>query len=88
MKIDPDYTRETLVQLIRTNSVNPTLAPGAPGEREIAEWIAGSLRAVGLSAEIFEPAPDRTSDLIRRVSHCHRTDWPRSLSGPQGVSVD
>ena len=65
MKIDHDYARETLVRLVRTNSVNPTLAPGAPGEREIAEWIAGSLRAVGLSAEIFEPAPGRTSVLGR-----------------------
>jgi acetylornithine deacetylase len=61
MKIDHDYARETLVRLIQTNSVNPTLAPGAPGEREIAEWIAGSLRAIGLSVEIFEPAPGRTS---------------------------
>ncbi len=65
MKIDPDYTRDTLVRLIQTNSINPTLAPGAPGEREIAQWIAGSLRAVGLSAEIFEPAPGRTSVLGR-----------------------
>jgi acetylornithine deacetylase len=65
MTIDPDYTRDTLVRLIRTNSVNPTLAPGAPGEREIAEWIAASLRSVGLSAEIFEPAPGRTSVLGR-----------------------
>jgi acetylornithine deacetylase len=65
MTIDHDYTRETLVRLIRTNSVNPTLAPGAPGEREIAEWIAASLRSVGLSAEIFEPAPGRTSVLGR-----------------------
>ena len=63
MKIDHDYARETLVRLVRTNSVNPALAPGAPGERQIAEWIAGSLRAVGLSAEIFEPAPGRTSVL-------------------------
>jgi acetylornithine deacetylase len=65
MTIDPDYTRDTLVRLIRTNSINPTLAPGAPGEREIAEWIAASLRSVGLSAEIFEPAPGRTSVLGR-----------------------
>jgi acetylornithine deacetylase len=65
MKIDHEYARETLVRLIRTNSINPTLAPGAPGEREIAEWIAGSLRGVGLSAEIYEPAPGRTSVLGR-----------------------
>jgi acetylornithine deacetylase len=65
MNIDHDYTRETVVRLIQTNSINPTLAPGAPGEREIAEWIAASLRSVGLSAEIFEPAPGRTSVLGR-----------------------
>jgi acetylornithine deacetylase len=65
MNIDHDYTRDTLVRLIQTNSVNPTLAPGAPGEREIAEWIAASLRSVGLSVEIFEPAPGRTSVLGR-----------------------
>src|ERR1019366_5940071 len=65
MTIDPDYTRDTLVRLIQTNSVNPSLAPEAPGEREIAEWIAASLRSVGLSAEIFEPAPGRISVLSR-----------------------
>ena len=65
MNIDHDYARDTLVRLIQTNSVNSTLAPGAPGEREIAEWIAASLRSVGLSAEIFEPAPGRTSVLGR-----------------------
>jgi len=43
MKIDRDYVRETLVRLVRINSVNPTLVPGAPGEREIAEFIAASL---------------------------------------------
>ena len=65
MKIDRDYTRETLVRLVQTNSINPTLSPGAPGERAIAEWIAESLRTVGLSVEIFEPAPGRTSVLGR-----------------------
>ena len=40
MKIDARYTRETLVRLVQINSINPTLAPGAPGEREIAAFIA------------------------------------------------
>ncbi|MGA2722075.1 MAG: hypothetical protein ABSG79_06625 [Bryobacteraceae bacterium] len=30
MKFDHNYARETLVRLIRTNSINPMLAPGAP----------------------------------------------------------
>ncbi len=61
MKIDADYTRDTLVRLIRINSVNPTLAPGAPGESEIANFIAQSLQSIGLESEILEPEPGRTS---------------------------
>ena len=61
MRIDEQYTRDTLTRLVQINSVNPTLAPGAPGEREIAAFIAESLRASGLAAEIYEPEPGRTS---------------------------
>jgi acetylornithine deacetylase len=63
MKIDRDYARSTLVRLIQINSINPTLAPGAPGEAEIAAFIAESLRESGLAAEICEPEPGRTSVL-------------------------
>src|SRR3954451_24091633 len=65
MRIDSDYARETLVRLVQINSVNPTLAPGAPGEREIANFIAGSLRSFGLETEIYEPEPGRASVLGR-----------------------
>jgi acetylornithine deacetylase len=65
MRIDCDYARRTLARLVQINSVNPTLAPGAPGEREIAAFIADSLRDAGLSAEMFEPEPGRTTVLGR-----------------------
>src|SRR5438105_14566189 len=65
MNIDRDYVRDTLVRLVRINSINPTLAPGAPGEAEIAAFIASSLRACGLSVETFEPEPGRTTVLGR-----------------------
>src|ERR1039457_6975410 len=65
MRIDRDYTLETLGRLVRINSINPTLVPGAPGEKEIATFIAGSLRACGLAVEILEPVPGRTSVLGR-----------------------
>jgi acetylornithine deacetylase len=65
MRIDEQYTRDTLARLVQINSVNPTLAPGAPGEREIAAFIAELLRGCGLSAEIHEPEPGRTSVLGR-----------------------
>ncbi len=61
MQIDSEYVRETLVRLVQIDSVNPTLAPGAPGEREIAGFIAGSLASFGLKTETFEPEPGRIS---------------------------
>ena len=87
MKIDTGYTRETLVRLVRINSINPTLAPGAPGEREIADFIAESLTSIGLTAEIFEPEPGRTTVLGRLAgtgggrslmlnAHCDTVDVP------------
>ncbi len=65
MQIDRKYTLETLARLVRINSINPTLAPGAPGEKEIATFIAESLRGCGLTVETLEPAPGRTSVLGR-----------------------
>jgi acetylornithine deacetylase len=65
MKIDHEYARDTLVRLVQINSINPTLAPGAPGEREIAGFITGSLRSAGLETEVFEPTPGRTTVLGR-----------------------
>ena len=65
MKIDSAYTQATLSRLVQINSINPTLAPGAPGEREIADFIASSLASIGLDAQIFEPEPGRTSVLGR-----------------------
>lgn len=67
MKIDREYLRQTLVRLVQINSVNPSLVPGAPGEREIAQFIAESLASFGLRIEIFEPEPGRTSVVGRLV---------------------
>ncbi|MFZ0319430.1 MAG: ArgE/DapE family deacylase [Candidatus Sulfotelmatobacter sp.] len=61
MKIDRDYVRKTLVRLVQINSVNPTLVPGAPGELEIAGFIAASLAGLELKVETFEPEPGRIS---------------------------
>lgn len=61
MRIDREYALATLARLVQINSINPTLAPGAPGEREISEFIAGSLAVSGLTVEVFEPEPGRSS---------------------------
>jgi acetylornithine deacetylase len=65
MIIDRSYTVETLARLVQINSINPTLAPGAPGEKEIADFIAASLHGCGIEAEIVEPEAGRTSVLGR-----------------------
>jgi acetylornithine deacetylase len=61
MHIDRAYTRETLARLVRIDSVNSSLTPGAAGEREIAAWIAESLRSIGLSVDCHEPQSGRVT---------------------------
>src|SRR5579883_213427 len=61
MRIDERYTLETLARLVQIGSINPSLVSGAPGEREIAAFIAESLRGCGLTVETYEPEPGRTS---------------------------
>src|SRR5437016_13449500 len=63
--IDREFATQTLVHLVRINSINPTLVPGAPGEPEIAAFIANALHGCGLETEIREPEPARTSVLGR-----------------------
>ncbi len=48
MNIDRDYLFHTLADLIRIDSVNPTLVPGGAGEAEIADYTASTLRKLGL----------------------------------------
>jgi acetylornithine deacetylase len=46
-------------ELVAIDSVNPTLAPGAAGERAIGEWLAQYLRRAGFDVEIHDVAPGR-----------------------------
>jgi acetylornithine deacetylase len=61
--IDRDYLFKTLADLIRINSINPTLAPGGKGEAEIADYVARELGAIGLHVEKLEPEPGCVSVL-------------------------
>ena len=60
---DQHYLRETLRDLVRINSINPTLVPGGAGESEIAGYVAASLQRCGLRADRYEPEPGRVSVL-------------------------
>jgi acetylornithine deacetylase len=61
MKIDRDYLFTTLADLIRINSINPTLAPGGNGEAEIADYVAAALGSLGLEVSKLESHPGRVS---------------------------
>src|SRR6185436_809911 len=55
--MDPAIT--LLRDLVAVNSVNPTLVPGAPGEREIADLVARELAQSGLDVSVETVADGR-----------------------------
>jgi acetylornithine deacetylase len=57
VEVDPTVT--LLEDLVAINSVNPSLAPGAPGEIRVAQRVALACFDAGLTVEIFEVAPGR-----------------------------
>ena len=50
-----------LTELVRIDSVNPDLVPGAAGERAIALFVADWAGRNGLDVEVIEPVPGRHS---------------------------
>jgi len=61
MNIDRDYLFSTLADLIRIDSVNPTLAAGGAGEAEIGNYVAAALTRLGLDVRKLEPEPGRVT---------------------------
>jgi len=52
INIDKSFLTQTLVDLVQIDSCNPSLTPGAPGERQIGEYVAKSLKSLGLEVHI------------------------------------
>jgi acetylornithine deacetylase len=61
IQVDRDYVIRTLADLVRINSINPTITPGGAGEHEIACYAAESMRRCGLAAELHSHGPGRTT---------------------------
>ncbi len=59
--IDREYLIQTLADLVRINSINPTLVPGGAGEHEVGAYVAASLKKCGLAVKTHEPEPGRVS---------------------------
>jgi acetylornithine deacetylase len=60
-RTDREYLVAMLADLIRIDSINPSLVPNAAGEAAIAAFVADTMRALGLEVETFEPDPGRPS---------------------------
>src|SRR5215210_1273166 len=48
-----------LADLVAIDSVNPSLVPGAAGEADVAAYIAGHMRRLGLDVHLQEVTPGR-----------------------------
>ena len=59
--VDRGFVETVARDLVRINSVNPTLSPGGGGEAEVAAYTAGVLERLGLEVTRHEPAPGRVS---------------------------
>jgi acetylornithine deacetylase len=63
LSIDRAYLHHTLADLVRINSINPSLTPGGAGEREIAAYMKDAMQQLGMTVAQHEPAPDRISTI-------------------------
>ena len=59
--VETKAAAELLKELVKIDSVNPTLVPGAKGEEEIAEYVAQWLKALGLKAKVDRIEPKRAN---------------------------
>lgn len=59
LKIDSDYVRHVLIELVQIDSTNPALSTGGAGEREIAHAVSQRLHDLGLTAAPVEVQPER-----------------------------
>lgn len=59
--IDRDYLVAALMDLVRIDSVNPSLVPGGAGESRIAAHVAEKLRALDMTVTTLEATSGRPS---------------------------
>jgi len=59
--IDSELVNDVLRGLVRIDSVNPDLVPGAAGEAQVAAFTADTLRRLGLDVDVVASQPGRPS---------------------------
>jgi acetylornithine deacetylase len=65
LAIDRNYLSQTLADLIRIESINPSLVPGGSGEANIATYLAEAMAQLSLAVTTQEPAPGRLNAIGR-----------------------
>jgi acetylornithine deacetylase len=66
-----------LTDLVRIDSINPSLSPGGGGEAEIGTYTADTLTSIGLQVTTYELAPGRMN--VVGILKGHRPKESRSL---------
>ena len=61
INIDRQALIQTLSDLVRINSINPSLSPQGKGEAEIGAYVADSLSSLGLEVTTYEIEPGRVN---------------------------
>jgi len=59
--IDKTYLTKLTQELIRIDSINPSLTPNGNGEAEIGKFVADQLKELGLEVTVSEIAPGRVN---------------------------
>jgi len=59
--IDQDFLTNTTQQLVRINSINPSLTPEGVGETEIGNYVSKKLDLLGLTVSTTEICPTRVN---------------------------
>ncbi|MCZ6835532.1 MAG: ArgE/DapE family deacylase [Planctomycetota bacterium] len=78
MDVDREFILSTLRDLVRINSVNPSLMDGAPGESEISDYTAALMGDLGLETQTIVGTPGRPSTL----------GWKRGLGGGKSLMLN
>ncbi|HTP11577.1 MAG TPA: ArgE/DapE family deacylase [Anaerolineae bacterium] len=75
LSIDRHYLQQTLIDLVRINSINPSLTPNGAGEKEIAAYMKHAMQQLSMAVAQHEPALER----ISTVGTLHGSGHGRSL---------
>ncbi|MCP4416470.1 MAG: M20/M25/M40 family metallo-hydrolase, partial [Chloroflexi bacterium] len=92
LMMDHEYIVQTLIDLVRINSVNPSLSPSGSGEAEIGAYVAAALNDLSLDVITYELAPNRVNVVgILRGSGNGRSlllNAHMDTVGVDGMSID